>query len=77
MSQTKAMSAVEISLGTVIKFVGAMLVWQFLVAPLFGFDITLANNFALTGLMTINSMVHGYLVRRYFNRYEVPTGGAM
>ncbi len=65
--QTKTMSAIETVVSTTIKFIWAMILWQMVVGPMFGYDITLSANFLLTGIFTINSVIVGYLVRRYFN----------
>jgi len=65
--QTKTMSVVEIFLGTSFKFACAMAMWHFIAGPLFDLEITIGKNFLLTGLFTINSMVIGYAVRRFFN----------
>lgn len=65
--QTRIMSAVETAVATALKFVWAMILWQVVVGPMFGYDITLGSNFLLTGIFTVNSVVIGYLIRRYFN----------
>lgn len=67
MKQTRTMSMIETIVSTAIKFLWAMTLWQLIVGPMFGYVITLHDNFLLTGIFTINSMVVGYVVRRYFN----------
>ena len=67
MSQTRTMSLIETIVSTSIKFLWAMTLWQLIVGPMFGYVITLQDNFMLTGIFTVNSMIVGYVVRRYFN----------
>jgi hypothetical protein len=66
-NQTKTMSAVEVVLGTIIKFIAAMCVFKYLVSPMFGFDLPLSSNFAITAIFATNSIVISYFVRRLFN----------
>ena len=69
-SQTRTMSAIESVTSAVIKFLWAMFMWQFVVGPLFGYEVTLYDNFLLTSCFTISSLIIGYLIRRYFNNKE-------
>ena len=67
MSQTRTMSAIEAVTGTAIKFVWAMILWQTVAWMVLGNRIALVDNFLITGIFTVNSLIVGYLVRRYFN----------
>ena len=76
--QTKRMSVIETVVGTGIKFIWAMILWQTVAWLVLGERVTLSDNFLITGIFTINSMIIGYGVRRYFNRHDTaPTGGAL
>ena len=67
MSQTKTMSVVEVCTGTFFKFIWAMILWQTVAWMVLGERITIHDNFLITGIFTVNSLVVGYLVRRWFN----------
>jgi hypothetical protein len=45
---------------------------QAVVLPAFGHHITLAQNFWITCIFTVASVVRGYFVRRLFNRLHSP-----
>ena len=67
--QTRKSSVLEAVLNTTSGFIVAMLVWQFLVAPLFSYHVTLADNFWLTLIFTVVSVVRNYVWRRIFNYF--------
>ena len=67
MKQTKLESLVEASLNTASGFVVSLLVWQWLVAPLFGLPIDWTMNFGITIIFTIVSVLRSYIWRRFFN----------
>lgn len=48
-------------------FLLSMGLWQFVLAPHFGYEVTLADNFQLTLIFTLVSIVRSYLWRRLFN----------
>lgn len=66
MNQTKMGSLIEalvnILIGYWINFVGNMLI-----LPLFGFNVTLAQNLQIGLLFTVISVARSYLLRRFFN----------
>ena len=68
MTQTRLGSFLEANANTFIGFVGSMLLWEFLVKPLFDLDTSFVDNFSITCIFTVWSIVRGYYVRRYFNR---------
>jgi hypothetical protein len=63
--QSRRMSLIETCVSIAIGFVVSMVI-QAAVLPAFGHDITLAQNFWITCIFTVASIVRGYLVRRYF-----------
>lgn len=67
MSQTKMMSAIEVGTSTFVKFIWAMILWQGVAWMVLGERITLDQNFLITGIFTINSLIVGYIMRRVFD----------
>jgi membrane protein implicated in regulation of membrane protease activity len=66
--QSKLESAVEAVLNVGSGFVIALFAWQFIVAPLYGYKVTMLDNLGLTSIFTIISVVRGYVWRRFFER---------
>lgn len=66
MNQTRLASLAEATINTAIGFVMSVLL-SAVVYPLFGFQVTLAQNLAITAIFTIASIARGYAVRRWFN----------
>ena len=46
----------------------SLLVWTFLIAPLYDVNTTLEENMGITIIFTIISIIRGYIWRRIFNR---------
>ena len=67
MRQTKLGSFYEACINVAIGF-GINFVANLIILPLFGFNITLANNFYMGLLYTIISVARSYVVRRWFDR---------
>lgn len=67
MNQTKLESALESASSTAFGFFISFIVWQSIANPVFGYDITLMDNFWLTTIFTIVSLARGYVFRRFFN----------
>lgn len=66
MNQTRLGSLIEAAINVVIGFsinFGANL----LVFPLFGWHVTVADNFILGGIYTAISVARSYVIRRWFN----------
>jgi hypothetical protein len=70
MSQTRRMSILEVCTATVLKFMWAMLIWQYVVAPLFDYNVTIMSNFQITMIFTVNGMAISYVIRRLFNHWQ-------
>ena len=68
MRQSRIESAVEAVLNVGSGFIVAMLVWQLVAAPLWGYEVTLLDNLGLTTLFTGVSLVRTYIWRRVFER---------
>ena len=69
--QTRKGSLLEATLNIGSGFIVAMLTWQLVAAPLFGYKVTLQDNFWLTMIFTVVSVVRSYFWRRLFNHYIV------
>jgi hypothetical protein len=67
--QSRTHSMAETMANIVVGF-GFSMVIQALVLPAFGHDITLAQNFWITCIFTVVSVVRGYGIRRIFNRFQ-------
>lgn len=67
MSQTRMQSAIETVASTAIGFVIAY-VASYTVLPMFGHHVTHGQNFWITFIFTVISLIRGWLVRRLFNR---------
>jgi predicted DNA-binding transcriptional regulator len=68
MRQSKRESLVEACINTASAFFLSLLIWQYLVAPLYGFRVSWQDNFGITTIFTIASILRGYVWRRVFNR---------
>ena len=67
MTQRRLHSLGEQVLQASLKFITAMACWQWIVAPLFGYRVTLETNFYITFIFMINSLFFGYWIRRLCN----------
>lgn len=65
--QSRRMSLVE-SVANVAIGYGVAIASQVAVFPLFGIQVSLADNLAIGAFFTVISIVRSYLVRRLFNR---------
>lgn len=67
MSQSRRQSVIETVASTAIGF-GIAFLATWAVMPIFGHHVTHADNFWITTIFTVISLVRGYFVRRMFNR---------
>lgn len=65
--QTKLESFLESCLNVGSGFILALIVWKFVVVPVWGFTVSTADNLVITGLFTALSIARGYVWRRIFN----------
>lgn len=63
---TRLLSITESVLNVGSGFILSVLIWQFIAAPMFGYDVTIEDNLILTSIFTVVSIVRGYLWRRFF-----------
>lgn len=66
MTQTRLGSLIEAIINTIIGF-AINFTANMLIFPLFGFHITMSENFVLGLLYTVISVARSYCVRRWFN----------
>lgn len=66
MNQTRLGSLIEACINVVIGF-SINFVANLLVFPLFGWHVTVADNFILGGIYTAISVARSYVIRRWFN----------
>jgi len=67
MQQSKLESLMEVCTKTFFGFILAMLLWILVIEPLWGWNIPLIENFYITGIFTIKSIIFGYFWRRIHN----------
>lgn len=65
--QTRKGALIESLAGTAIGFVISVLVWQFVINPLWNLHTGIIDNLSITLLFTVVSVVRSYYVRRVFN----------
>jgi len=66
--QSRRHSLEEVIVGTVIGFVGSMIINYVLIPVLFGVKASVGQSFLFVAVFTIWSIVRGYFVRRHYNR---------
>lgn len=70
MEQSAKMSFVEAMTSSLIGFVVSVFA-NFLVLPLFGFDVNFYESLTITAIFTIVSVARSFLVRRFFSYLNV------
>ena len=64
--QSRMMSAIEASANVAIGYLVSVAA-NILILPLFGYDVTVADSFAIGLAFTAVSLVRSYILRRVFN----------
>ena len=64
--QSRLMSALEASFNVLIGYLVSVAA-NILILPLFGYDVTVADSFAIGLAFTAVSLVRSYALRRWFN----------
>lgn len=64
--QSRFGSLVEACSNVAVGFFVSLAVWVFVVVPLWGIPVTVADNLAITGVFTITSILRSYIIRRFF-----------
>ena len=68
MNQSRIGSLVEACIGTAIGF-AVSIGLSCVVYPMFGHAFTLAQNFWITAIFTVASVIRSYIVRRWANKH--------
>ena len=71
MSQSRAASMVETAVSIAIGFAVSMAITS-VVLPAYGHPVGVSDNFQITAIFTVASVIRGYFVRRMFNRIAKP-----
>lgn len=66
--QTRLSSLIEALIGTAIGFLVSLLLTAWLL-PKYGHAVSWSDNFQITSVFTIASVLRAYLLRRFFNNY--------
>ena len=69
MKQSRAMSLVEAVANVVVGY-GVAVVTQIRIFPVFGLQITLAQNLKMGAVFTLVSIARSYVLRRLFERFR-------
>jgi len=67
MNQTKIESLLETFLNIGSGFVLSLFLWVFIVAPIWNIQVAMSDNFMITCLFTVVSIIRSYFWRRFFN----------
>lgn len=70
MSQTKTKSLLEQIVNIGSGFFVALLVWMYVIMPVWNIDTSMHDNLGITLIFTVVSIVRGYLWRRFFNWWD-------
>jgi hypothetical protein len=69
--QTRLHSIAEQVLNVGTGFVISLLLWEFLIKPVWNIQADLVDNLQITSLFTVVSIARGYIFRRLANRITV------
>jgi hypothetical protein len=67
--QSRLNSATEAFVNVAIGYLVSVLA-NILILPMFGYDVTLVDSFAIGVAFTVVSLLRSYAVRRFFNFWE-------
>lgn len=69
--QSRTASLIEQILNVGSGFVISLIVWMYVVVPIWGFDVSMTENLTITIIFTVVSIIRGYMWRRWFNHRTV------
>jgi hypothetical protein len=75
--QSRVGSFVEQVLNIGSGFFISLLLWSFIIVPVWELDVSMNDNLTITGIFTVVSVVRGYVWRRFFNKYNFFKRGDM
>lgn len=67
--QSRRNSAIEAFVNVLIGYLVSVLA-NILILPMFGYDVSLPDSFAIGAAFTVVSLLRSYAVRRFFNFWE-------
>lgn len=50
-------------------FIVSLLLWSFIIVPVYEIEVTMTQNLEITAIFTVISVIRGYVWRRVFNRF--------
>jgi uncharacterized protein YacL len=72
MSQSRRHSLIEALTQQTAGLVISLLLWEFVINPIWNLQTSVADNLTITMLFTVASIIRGYIFRRLFNRVGTP-----
>lgn len=66
--QSKVQSLIEQVLNVFSGYIISLLLWVFVITPVFEIGTSLTENLAINGAFTVVSIIRGYFWRRLFNK---------
>ena len=66
MPQSKIGSFIESCISIGCGFIISLIVWLFIIKPLYGIEVSILSNLEITGIFTVFSVARSYIVRRWF-----------
>ena len=69
--QSRKGSITEAVLNTATGFIFSMIIWRYLVAPLYDLPVDIQTNLGITCIFTVASIIRSYAWRRIFNYFHV------
>lgn len=64
--QTRTESAIETLLNIASGFLISLLVWTYVVAPIYHIEVNQTQNVTITAIFTVTSIIRSYIWRRFF-----------
>lgn len=68
MSQSRRLSLIESITQQAVGLVISLLIWEFVIKPVWNIQTGIVDNITITLLFTLASIIRGYIFRRLFNR---------
>ena len=69
MAQSRKESFIEATLNTMSGFLISLAVWILVVKPIYNIDTNFIENFSITCIFTVTSLLRSYVVRRYCDNH--------
>jgi hypothetical protein len=66
-SQTHVESLIESIVNIASGFIISLVVWSYIVVPIWNIPVSMSENLQITALFTVVSIIRSYVWRRFFN----------